>query len=214
MKFRLKRIILLSVLLLSLVLLTIQAVNAFVGKTTKDKVYSSIDDITYNKVGVLLGTSKYTANGNINSYYQYRIDATLALYKAGKITFVLVSGDNSTKSYDEPNTMKKDLIAGGIPAECIYLDYAGFRTLDSIIRSWKIFDQTKFTVISQRFHNERAIYIAEHFNLDVIGFNASDVSQNYGIKTMQREKLARIKMLIDLIFKIQPKFLGEKVQIG
>ncbi len=214
MKFRLKRIILLSVLLLSLVLLTIQAVNAFVGKTTKDKVYSSIDDIPYNKVGVLLGTSKYTGNGNINSYYQYRIDATLALYKAGKITYVLVSGDNSTKSYDEPNTMKKDLIAGGIPAECIYLDYAGFRTLDSIIRSWKIFDQTKFTVISQRFHNERAIYIAEHFNLDVIGFNASDVSQNYGIKTMQREKLARIKMLIDLIFKIQPKFLGEKVQIG
>lgn len=211
---RLKKGLVISAALLAALFLTIHAINVYVSKVTKDKVYTSIDAIPYNEVGLLLGTSKYMANGHINYYYQYRIDATLALFKAGKIKYVLVSGDNGTKSYNEPVTMKRDLISGGIPAEFIYLDYAGFRTLDSIVRIWKIFDQTKFTVISQRFHNERAIYIAEHYNLEAIGFNASNVTEKYGFKTMQREKLARMKMLMDLIFNIQPKFLGEKVQIA
>ena len=106
-----------------------------------------------------------------------------------KIEFIVISGDNSKKDYNEPLDMKNELIKAGIPPEKIYLDYAGFRTYDSVIRLDKIFGQKKFTVISQDFHNRRAIYIARHLNLQAIGFNAKDVDVYNGFKTKLREKL-------------------------
>ena len=125
----------------------------------------------------------------------------------------MVSGDNSKKDYDEPSTIKNDLINKGVPANRIYLDYAGFRTLDSIIRSKKIFGQNSITIISQQFHNERAIYLANMNKIDAVGFNATDVNTYYGFKTIMREKFARVKMMIDLIFGKEAKFLGDKVEI-
>jgi SanA protein len=109
-------------------------------------------------VGLVLGTSQYLKNGYLNWYFKYRIEATVELYKKGKIDFILVSGDNSHKNYDEPTAFKNELIKRGIPADQIYLDYAGFRTLDSVVRAKEIFGQTSITIISQKFHNERAIY--------------------------------------------------------
>ena len=178
------------------------------------KVYSSIAAIPSNKVGLVLGTSKFNRNGYVNYYYKYRIDAALALYKAGKVTVFIVSGDNSVKDYDEPTQMKEDLMAGGVPESAIYLDYAGFRTLDSIVRASKIFGQKEFTIISQQFHNERAIFLAESYDLKVVAYNAKDVNVKYGFKTLVREKFARVKMLLDLTFGIQPKFLGEEIAIN
>ena len=110
-------------------------------------------------------------------------------------------------------TIKKDLIAGGIPPEKIFLDYAGFRTLDSMVRAKEVFGLERVTVISQKFHNERAIYLAEKKGLTAIGFNANDVSGNSGIKIQLREYLARVKVFVDLIFNTQPKFFGEKIKI-
>jgi SanA protein len=153
-------------------------------------------------------------NGNINLYYKYRLEAAINLYNAKKITFVVISGDNGTKSYDEPTDFKEDLIKAGIPENKIYLDYAGFRTLDSVVRIKEIFGQTAVTIISQEFHNERAIYLAEHFNIKAIGFNAKDVSGRYGIKVQIREYLARVKVFVDIIFDIEPKFLGDKITIN
>jgi SanA protein len=135
------------------------------------------------------------------------------LFKEGKVDFILVSGDNSTKDYDEPSTIKVDLIKKGIPSNKIYLDYAGFRTLDSVVRCKKIFGQSSITIISQQFHNERAIYIAKLKDIEAVGFNAKDVSVQYGFKTRLRERLARVKMVLDLIFDKKPKFLGEKIEI-
>jgi SanA protein len=120
----------------------------------------------------------------------------------------LVSGDNSQKDYDEPTDFKKDLIAKGIPEDRIFLDYAGFRTLDSIVRAKEVFGQTSITIISQKFHNQRAIYIAKQFGIDAIGFNAKDVYNSHF-----REYLARSKASLDLVFNVQPKFLGEKIVI-
>ncbi|NME71065.1 SanA/YdcF family protein [Flammeovirga aprica] len=195
-------------------LIAIFGADKLVKHTTLKKTYNSAEKIPYNKVGLFLGTGKILSNGRVNLYYKYRIEATVKLYKAKKVDFILVSGDNSSEDYDEPSTIKEDLIKKGIPSNRIYLDYAGFRTLDSIVRCKEIFGQENITIISQQFHNERAIYIADSKNIEAIGFNAKDVNIHYGLKTKLREKLARVKMVLDLIFGKQPKFLGDKIEIG
>ena len=187
--------------------------NYLIERNAKGKTYVQVTSIKKNKVGLVLGTSKRLLNGNINLYYKYRIEATLKLYKADKIAYVLISGDNGTVTYDEPTDFKNDLIQGGIPAANIYLDYAGFRTLDSVVRVKEIFGETKVTIISQEFHNERAIYLAENFGIEAVGFNAKDISGRYGIKVKLREYLARTKVFVDILFNVKPKFLGEKIEI-
>ena len=194
-------------------LISIWVIDNWVKHTASQEIFSNIENLPDNKVGLLLGTRKTLASGYPNLYYTYRIDAAEKLFKMGKIKYLLISGDNSTKKYDEPTDMRDDLVARGIPIEKIYLDYAGFRTLDSVVRANKIFGQKKLTIISQPFHNERAIFISNKKGINSVGFNAKDVSIRYGIKTMIREKLARVKMLIDLMFGVQPKFLGDKIDI-
>lgn len=193
--------------------------NALTTSFAKDRVFTDLDKIPQNKVGVLLGTAKYLqsrslSGRNINPYYQYRINAAAELFHSGKIEYILVSGDNGHRSYNEPQTFKNDLVKMGIPAEKIFLDYAGFRTLDSMVRAKAVFGQESITVISQKFHNERAIYLAEKRGLKAIGFNAKDVNLRSGMKVKFREYLARVKMFSDLLFSKQPKFLGEEIEIG
>ncbi len=187
--------------------------NQIIVNTAEGKTYFDTDQIESNRVGMVLGTAKYRAKGGINLYFKYRIDAVVELYNSGKIAFVLVSGDNSTQYYNEPEAFKEELVKRGIPAEKIFLDYAGFRTLDSVVRAKKIFGQVKLTIISQKFHNERAIYLAEKNGIDAIGFNAKDVSKSYGFKTAVREYFARSKAVIDCFFGVNPKFLGEPITI-
>jgi SanA protein len=205
------KIILVSIPIITLVFMIIT--NSLVKNAAKGKTFTSVINIKKNKVGLVLGTSKYLSNGTINLYFQYRIDATLELFNAGKIEFILISGDNSTKSYDEPTDFKNELIQRGIPANKIFLDFAGFRTLDSVVRAKEIFGQTSITIISQKFHNERAIYLAEKKGMIAIGFNAKDVKKSAGFKTILREYFARSKATIDLFFGVNPKFLGKKIAI-
>jgi SanA protein len=181
--------------------------------STANRIYREVEDIPHNKVGLVLGTARHQAGGGINPYYQSRIDATIALYKAGKISFVLVSGDNGSVYYNEPNTIKKDLIAAGIPENRIYLDYAGFRTLDSMIRARIVFGLDSVTVISQEFHTERALFIASKKDLYAIGYSARDVEGSRGLKVHLREYFARVKVFLDLIFNTQPRFYGKRIEI-
>ena len=187
--------------------------NYAIEKNAENKTFSNSNKIKKNRVGLVLGTSKILKNGRINLYFKYRIKATVELYKKGKIDFVLVSGDNGNENYDEPTDFKNELIKNGIPENKIFLDYAGFRTLDSVIRAKEIFGQESITIISQKFHNERAIYLAEKNGIDAIGFNAKDLSGRYGIKTKIREYFARTKAFLDVVFKVKPKFLGKKIEI-
>ncbi|MEM7183418.1 MAG: ElyC/SanA/YdcF family protein [Spirochaetota bacterium] len=204
---------LVAIALLSCAYLSVYVLDRHVSNATRNKLYRSVKKIPYNRVGLLLGTIKTLPNGRINLYYIYRIHAASKLYHSHKIDYILVSGDNSRKTYDEPTTIKKDLQAKGIPENRIYLDYAGFRTLDSVVRAQKVFGQNKFTVISQRFHNERAVFLASRNNIQAIGFNAKDVTVFYGLKTKIRERFARVKMFLDILFGIRPKFLGKKITI-
>ncbi len=187
--------------------------NYIIESYGNKKVYSDVLSIPYNRVGLLLGTSSTLSNGNNNLYFDYRIDAAVQLYKANKIRYIIASGDNSRNNYNEPQEMKDALIRKGIPSSAIYLDYAGFRTLDSVVRANEIFSQNSITIISQKFHNERAIYLATYFGIDAIGFNAKDVDARAGFKTKVRELFARVKVFVDLITNKQPKYLGEKVHI-
>lgn len=210
---RLKFLLKIFAVLAGLVILSLIGSEMAVSMTASEDLYDSVESIPSNRVGILLGTSKRVSSGNQNLYYNYRIDAAVKLFEAGKIEYILVSGDNATRYYDEPTTMKKDLVARGVPSEKIFLDYAGFRTLDSIVRSKAVFGQEKITVISQPFHNERALFIAANKDIDAIAFNAQDVSAQYGMKVRVREQLARVKVMWDLLVGVEPKFYGDPVVI-
>jgi len=130
--------------------------DRYISFSQNPHCYNTTSKIPQNHVGLLLGTSKKVKGGRLNLYYKNRIDAAVALYKSQKIHKIICSGDNGTKVYNEPISMKTDLIANGVKEEDIFLDYAGFRTLDSVIRAQTIFGQEKMTIISQPFHNQRA----------------------------------------------------------
>lgn len=202
-------IIIISILIIAIIWIA----NNTIENSTNSLVYSDLKQIPHNKVGLLLGTSKLLKSGLPNQYFLNRIKATVDLYKSKKIDFVVISGDNSKKSYNEPLDMKNELIKNGIPEVKIFLDFAGFRTYDSVIRLDKIFGQSSFTIISQDFHNRRAIYIAKQMNIEAIGFNAKDVNLYNGFKTKLREKFARVKVFIDLLINKEPKFLGQAIEI-
>ena len=175
---------------------------------------ADIEDVPKAKVAVLLGTSRYLSSGRQNLYFEYRMNAATDLFKNSKVDYILVSGDNSEESYNEPRAMYKALVERGVPADRIVMDYAGFRTLDSMLRAQKVFGQESFVVVSQKFHNERAVYIARSKGLEAFGFNARDVGIRGGLKTRLREVFARVKMLIDLyITQEGPRYLGEKIPI-
>ncbi len=210
---RKKRLLKLFLTVLLLVLAAVFITDRWVTSSTRNQLYHSIENIPHNKTGLLLGTSKYLKHGLLNYYYLYRIEAAVALFKAGKIDYILISGDNGNARYNEPETMQADLIARGVPQGKIFLDYAGFRTLDSILRCLEVFGENKITVISQPFHNQRALFIANHKGVKAIGFNAKDVNRAGGFRTQVREKFARVKMLLDLAFGKQAKFYGEKISI-
>ena len=210
----LKKIVRLVLLIVFLFVMFLVFLDMVIQFGSKSRMYNSVDNLPKNKVGLLLGTSKYLSKGVVNQFYANRIDAAFKLFNSGYIEYILVSGDNRVKYYDEPTTIKNDLVKRGIPESKIIWDYAGFRTLDSVVRSKEIFGQTSITIISQRFHVERAIFIAKRKGIDAIGYLAKDVPFLYGLKTRIREHFARIKMMLDLIVGKQPYFLGEKIEIS
>ena len=178
--------------------------NQIVVNNAEGKVFSDIDSIKYNKVGLLLGTTPQARIGRItNAFFTYRIDAAEELYKAGKIEKILISGDeNSLDGINEPECMRDSLVARGVPERAIILDGKGYRTINSVINANKVYGLRSFTIISQKFHNERAIYQAEHLGLDVENIqahNAKDPKSRRAYLTTIREYFARVKMFMDLI---------------
>jgi len=180
-----------------------------------DRTHDTLADLPHNKVGLVLGCSKYLGATTENRFFRGRINAARALYQAGKIDYILVSGDNHRKGYDETTDMKQTLIDLGVPADKITCDYAGFTTLDSVVRAKEVFGQSSITVISQRFHNIRAIYLAQAAGIDAVGFNAAEVPFKSAFKTYLRESASRVKAVWDVhIARRHPRFLGEPVRIG
>jgi SanA protein len=178
--------------------------NQIVVSNAEGKVFSEIDSIKYNKVGLLLGTTPQARITKVKNYFFiYRLDAAEQLYRAGKIEKILISGDeNSLDGVNEPECMRDSLVARGVPASAIILDGKGYRTINSIVNANKVFGLKSFTIISQEFHNERALYQAEHLGLDVENlqaYNAKMPKSRRAYLTTIREYFARVKMFWDLI---------------
>lgn len=209
----LKKIFFIGLIFFGVSVLFILWANFKIDSESEDYVTSELSKLPNEKTGLLLGTSKTLSNGTPNAYFFNRIIAAAELYKSRKIQNIIVSGDNSKKDYNEPEEMKNELIKAGVPEERIFEDFAGFRTLDSVIRAKEFFGQKSYIIISQRFHNERAVYLARKNGIEAYGYNAADVNKYAGIKTNAREKLARAKVFWDFIFGVEPKFGGEKILI-
>jgi len=203
----------LTVLLLALSALL--ALDIYISYQAKPYIYTDVKNVPSKKAALLLGTNKYIAKGKKNYYYLYRIRAATALWKAGKIKAIVVSGTNDSQYYNETRSMYRDLIRAGIPKRCIAQDFAGFRTLDSIVRAEAIFDLKEYIIISQKFHLERAIFIARAKGQDVIGFEArSKEGTKAAYKMKLREYMARAKAFLDVyILKTEPKFYGKKEKV-
>lgn len=213
MKKIIKNIFKIFLLLLVAGIIFIAWANYSIRKESSSFVSYNIADVPKTKTALLLGTGKTLSSGLPNAYFYNRIQAAIDLYKSGKIQYIIVSGDNSTKDYNEPEDMQLTLMKYGIPKDRIVLDHAGFRTLDSVIRAKEIFGQNKLVIISQKFHNERAVFLARENGMEAFGYNANDVNKYAGLKTNLREYLAKAKVYWDLLFGVEPKFGGEKILI-
>ncbi|MDH2997261.1 hypothetical protein A1D22_06190 [Pasteurellaceae bacterium LFhippo2] len=163
----------------------------------RHQVYTKIEDLPYREYAVVLGTAKFYLSGSPNLYYKYRLDAANDIFEGKKATYLLMSGDNKTAYYNEPKTMTNDLLRKGIPNQYLKQDYAGYNTLDSIIRADKVFQLKPFTIISQRFHCERALLIAKFHNIEAICYAAKYPEEHYKVRI--REFFARTGMLINLL---------------
>jgi SanA protein len=188
---------------------------ALVRSASAGKLYSNAGEVPHRHVGLVLGCSRQMGNGTPNPFFAARIRAATELYQAGKIDYFLVSGDNHTRGYDEATAMRDGLLQAGVPSDRIYSDCAGFRTLDSIVRARDVFGLNQFTVISQEFHNQRAIFLARHNGVDAIGYNAADADLGDVSGTHRREKFAELKAVLDVyLLRTKPHFGGSRVAIG
>ncbi len=189
--------------------------NFWVIESTTHSVFSDYTLLPNNPVGLVLGTSSRLSNGSPNQFFDNRMQTAADLYRLGKISHIIVSGDNRTKFYNEPMEMKKALVKLGVPDSVITLDYAGLRTLDSVIRSKEIFGQNHITIITQSFHSYRAIFISHYYDIDAVALVVNEPMQDPSYKVHFREYFARAKAILDLyILKTPPRHLGEKEPIA
>ena len=182
--------------------------NLLPTRVSEGRLFSDATAIPRHRVGLIFGCDNQI-DGRENLYFRYRIEAAVLLWKAGKVSCFLVSGDNRTKYYNEPEAMRQALVDRGVPADRIVADFAGLRTFDSVVRAKEIFGATDVVFVSQRFQNERAIYIAKAHGIDAVGFNARDVPGSGGYKTRLREVGARVKMWMDVnLLSTRPRVMG------
>ena len=195
------------------ILLFVLVANVVIISSTSEHIYS-VEEVPQNEVGLVLGTSSKLLSGGENPYFTNRIRTAAELLESQKVNHLILSGDNNTVYYNEPATMKDKIRQEGVPDSVLTLDYAGFRTLDSIVRCKEIFGQDHITIVTQKFHAYRALYICEYYDMNAVVASAEGATMSGSIKVQLREIFARPKALLDLyVFKKSPKFLGEKETI-
>jgi len=208
----LKRVFIGLLFIILVMVATALGLDRWISWKTAPFIYENVSSLPHRQVGVVLGTAKYYRTGVINQYYLYRMQGALNAYNSGKVNYLLLSGDNAQQSYNEPMTMRRDLIKAGVDPADIVLDYAGFRTLDSIVRTRKVFDTNDFIIITQRFHCERALFIALQLGIQAQCYAVPSPKNMLNVRF--REVGARLGALADLfLLKREPRFLGPLVPI-
>ncbi len=195
---RRRQILYSSIAILVILVIIIALCNISVDRNAEGRTFSNINDVPTMQTALLLGTNPKTRDGKRpSSFYLARINATAELYKHGKFRQLIISGDRR-EGYDEPQTMRHDLIERGVPDSIIMMDGQGYRTLLSLRNSKQYFGIHDMIIISQKWHNERSIFLADKMNIKAVGYNADDVRHPRAIWTHIRELLARVKLFIDL----------------
>lgn len=192
----------------------VEMITLVIISSTASRVYEDTGSMAKNDVALVLGTAKFMPDGRLNLFFKYRIEAAAKLYHEGKVEHILVSGGNPTIGYDEPTDMAGRLVEMGVAKDDITLDFAGYRTLDSIVRAKEVFGLKGFTIVSQKFHNYRAIFLADHYELDTVAYNARTPRCLAAVKAIARDHLARVKAILDIyILDTQPRYSGPKEPI-
>lgn len=200
--------------LIIFLVLVVMATNIWIVQSTQEKVFCDYDSIADNSVALVLGTSSLLSSGEPNPYFNNRMKTAADLYQLGKVKHFIVSGDNRTRYYNEPMVMQRALLKLGVPSSAITLDYAGLRTLDSIVRSKEIFGQQEITIITQSFHCYRALFISNFYGIDAVAYVANDPAQVNSKLIHWREYFARTKAVLDLyVLQTAPHHLGVKEPI-
>ena len=185
--------------------------NLWIVQSTEANIFDDVNEVPYNRVALVLGTSNKLTNGSPNPFFENRIRTAALLYHQRKVSHFILSGDNRTPYYNEPFAMKRALMKMGVPDSVITLDYAGLRTLDSVVRSKEIFGQDKLTIITQSFHCYRALFISSYYDIDAIAIITNELPREDAPIIYFREYLARTKAVLDLyILKTAPRHLGDK----
>lgn len=212
---RLRRLLLIGCLGTALAGVGALGLNAWIVRSTRSAVFTELSVVPPNDVALVLGTGKLLrGSGRVNPHFRKRTEAAAALYHAGKVKHLLLSGDNHIASYDEPTDMAEALMALNVPPAAMTLDYAGFRTLDSVVRARKVFGQSQVTIVTDDFHTARAVFLARHAGLDAVAFSSAKVSTRFSARTRVREVGARVKAVLDVyVLQTSPRFLGEPVEI-
>jgi SanA protein len=201
-------------IIIILIVVFLVSCNVWVVWSTGDSVYHDSALLPDHRMALVLGTSNKTVSGKPNPYFEKRMETAAQLFSGGKIDHFIVSGDNRSIYYNEPIEMRKALLKKGIPGTAITLDYAGLRTLDSIVRCKQIFGQEQITIITQPFHSYRALFISQYYDLDAVAMVADEPNFENSIKVRLREYIARPLAVLDLyVFKTAPRFLGEKEEV-
>ena len=193
-----KKIRRMFLIVIAFVVFGIFACNIWVIQSTRGRVYADISQIPHNKVALVLGTSSRLVNGSPNPFFVTRMSRAAEMYKLKKVERFILSGDNRTKYYNEPETMRGALMALGVPDSIITLDYAGLRTFDSIVRSKEIFGQDSLTIITQPFHSYRALFLSDKLDINAIAVVASEPNLEIGFMVYFREYFARTKAVLDI----------------
>lgn len=183
--------------------------NRWVINSTDAYLYTNFALLPENDVGIVLGTSSYTREGEPNPQFYARVQAAAQLYQIGKIRHVIVSGSTAS-NYNEPRRMQEELTKAGVPQKVITMDLAGERTLDSLARAQHVFGLQRCTIITQRYHAYRAVFLGKKLGMRVAAYLAPIApNSDLGKRNPPREVLARVKAVLDLfVLQTQPKFLG------
>jgi SanA protein len=176
--------------------------NVWIIGSTRSQIFYDVSSIPFNADGLVLGTGKLIEKGRVNRHFVQRIDAAAALYRGGKVKRLILSGD---KGYDEPMEMKRALLERGVPESALILDNYGSRTLDSVVRARNVFKCTRLTIISERFHDFRALFLSRYFGIDAVAYAPDNLPVRWMIRPTAREYLARVKAVLDLyVLKTKP----------
>lgn len=210
----LKALLLTLAMVLGVFLAALALANLIVLEIGGPRIKSELEELPRQATGLVLGTSPRSARkGGANPFFEMRMDAAAALYHAGVVKRLLLSGDNRRADYNEPAAMREAMRQRGLPDNALALDYAGFRTLDSVVRARKVFQlEEGVVIITDDFHLPRALFLADQTGLKAVGFAGRPVPWSRSARTRIREWFSRARAILDIyLWNTQPHFLGDPV---